>query len=108
MFARLRLDPTSSLSFEEQLANHLFALSESGLLNHIHQLPTVRELAVQLHVSPQVIASAYQMWQHSGLNNLLYPVLQRAVNAGYSTAEIQATTAVLLEELHHKSKTGNL
>jgi DNA-binding transcriptional regulator YhcF (GntR family) len=65
MLKAFRLDWSSSLDPEEQILQQLVILQEAGLLHHEYQLPTVRELAVQLHVPPSVIENAYRRWQGS-------------------------------------------
>jgi DNA-binding transcriptional regulator YhcF (GntR family) len=98
MLTAFRLDLSSSVALEEQLVEQLITFQEVGLLLHAHQLPTVRELSVQLNVAPTVIETAYRNWQQRGLLQLLaYPVMQ-AQEAGYSKDEIRAAVEKLLAD----------
>jgi DNA-binding transcriptional MocR family regulator len=91
------LDWTSPIAPEEQLLQQLIVLQEAGLLHHPEQLPTVRALAVQLHLSPAAVEAAYGAWRQRDLGRLLAPLLLEARRAGYSRGDIEKALAQLWE-----------
>jgi DNA-binding transcriptional MocR family regulator len=89
MLSEFRLDLSNPLSPEQQIINQLNVFQEIGLLNSPHQLPSVRELAVQLHIAPTIVETAYKRWQQEGLNHFLSPVIAQAKDAGYTKEQIE-------------------
>jgi GntR family transcriptional regulator len=63
----LQLDPASKVPVYQQIMRQVRHLGYSGRLRPGHQLPTVRELAVQLGVNFNTVARAYRLLQGTGV-----------------------------------------
>lgn len=56
----VELDPESGVPFYRQIINRVLMAISDGRLRAGDQLPTVRQLAVDLHVNPNTVARAYK------------------------------------------------
>lgn len=66
---RIMLDPKSGVPFYRQIIDQVqFAISD-GRLTCGDQLPTVRQLAVDLKINPNTVARAYQELEIRGVVN---------------------------------------
>ena len=66
---RLTIDPKSGVPFYRQIIDQVqFAIAD-GRLGQGDQLPTVRQLAVELKVNPNTVARAYQELEIKGVVN---------------------------------------
>lgn len=63
----LHLDPKSSLPIYAQLVDRVKHMVATGNLKPGDQLPTVRQLGVDLRVNPNTIARAYTELAHQGI-----------------------------------------
>ncbi|MBN2559993.1 MAG: GntR family transcriptional regulator [Phycisphaerae bacterium] len=64
---RFVLDPKSGVPFYRQIIDQIqFAIGD-GRLGHGDQLPTVRQLAVDLKINPNTVARAYQELEIRGV-----------------------------------------
>jgi GntR family transcriptional regulator len=63
----LHLDPKSSLPIYAQLMDRVKHMVATGNLKPGDQLPTVRQLGVDLRVNPNTIARAYTELSHQGI-----------------------------------------
>jgi GntR family transcriptional regulator len=63
----LHLDPRSSLPIYAQLVDRVKHMVATGSLKPGDQLPTVRQLGVDLRVNPNTIARAYTELAHQGI-----------------------------------------
>ena len=57
----IQVDVNSRIPLYEQIAHQILELIDSGKLNPGEQLPTVRELAVELGINFNTVARAYRM-----------------------------------------------
>lgn len=64
---RLRLDTTSALPIYAQMIDQIRRAVASGELSPGEQLPTVRQLAVELRINPNTVARVYRELEHLGL-----------------------------------------
>lgn len=114
---RFRLDPSSGVPFYRQIIDQVLAAIATGGLSTGEQLPTVRQLAVDLAVNFNTVARAYKELEIRGvvstqqgtgtfvaeqevsvdeierrrqLNQLLDEMLAKAARQGLTLAEIQA------------------
>ena len=63
------IDPKSGVPFYRQIIDQVqFAIAD-GRLGHCDQLPTVRQLAVDLKINPNTVARAYQELEIRGVVN---------------------------------------
>jgi GntR family transcriptional regulator len=63
----LKIDPGSSLPIYAQLIEQVKHLVATGRLRAGEQLPTVRQLGVDLRVNPNTVARAYTELAHNGI-----------------------------------------
>lgn len=61
------IDPASGLPIYLQLVNQVKRATAGGVLRSGDQLPSVRDLAVQLAVNPNTVAKAYQELEREGV-----------------------------------------
>lgn len=61
------IDPASGLPIYMQIINQVKRASATGLLKAGEQMPSVRELAVELAVNPNTISKAYQELERDGI-----------------------------------------
>jgi GntR family transcriptional regulator len=61
------VDPASGLPIYMQIINQVKRATASGLLKEGDQMPSVRELALQLTVNPNTISKAYQELERDGV-----------------------------------------
>ena len=114
---RFRLDPSSGVPFYRQIIDQVLAAIATGGLTTGQQLPTVRQLAVDLAVNFNTVARAYKELEIRGvvstqqgtgtfvaeqevsvddlerrrqLNQLLDEMLAKAARQGLTLAEIRA------------------
>ena len=64
---RLSLDTTSALPIYAQVMEQLRRAITAGHLGPGEQLPTVRQLAVELRINPNTVARVYRELEHLGL-----------------------------------------
>ena len=62
-----RLDLTSGVPVYRQLIDQVLVAKASGLLNPGDQLPTVRQLAVDLSINPNTVIRAYKELEIRGI-----------------------------------------
>ncbi|MGE5702887.1 MAG: GntR family transcriptional regulator [Clostridia bacterium] len=125
---RIQLHKDSNISYHEQLYQQIASLIRSGDLPPHAQLPTVRELAAQLHVNYNTIRSVYLRLQQEGLVDsrqgrgtivsnivndpslmrnpahlalLAKETLHKVKAMGYSMDEYIRAISVVKEELNH-------
>ena len=67
MAIEFELDPRSGVPFYRQIIDHVKQAVVSGRLEPGDQLPTVRQLAVDLSINPNTVARAYQMLEMEGV-----------------------------------------
>lgn len=60
------VDPSSGVPIYLQVVNQVKRAVASGLLDKGDQLPSVRELAMELTVNPNTVAKAYQELERDG------------------------------------------
>jgi GntR family transcriptional regulator len=63
----LKIDPKSSTPIYAQIVEQVKFQAASGRLRHGDQIPTVRELAMELRVNPNTIAKAYRDLEREGI-----------------------------------------
>lgn len=61
------VDPSNGLPIYMQIINQVKRATANGLLKAGDQLPSVRELAVELTVNPNTISKAYQELERDGI-----------------------------------------
>lgn len=61
------IDPSSGVPIYIQLIEQVKKATASGLLSKGEQLPSVRDMAVELTVNPNTIAKAYQELEREGI-----------------------------------------
>ena len=83
----ISLDPTSPVPPTEQIRSQLAALIHTGELAADARLPTVRQLAADLHVAAGTVARAYRELEASGLVRTGRAAGTR-VNPGQATGEV--------------------
>ncbi len=90
----------------EQLAVNITAMALSGELKPDEQLPSVRQLAVQLKINPNTIAKAYAELERRGVTytvtgkgSFINSDLSSAAKAQQSAAENNFTEAVMQARL---------
>jgi GntR family transcriptional regulator len=64
---RFQLDPHSGVPAYRQIIDQVRGGIASGALSTGHQLPTVRQLAVDLSINPNTVVRAYRELELSGL-----------------------------------------
>jgi GntR family transcriptional regulator len=64
---RFHLDPNSGVPVYRQIIDQVRGGVASGVLNAGHQLPTVRQLAVDLEINPNTVVRAYRELELGGL-----------------------------------------
>ena len=62
-----RLDPRSGIPIYQQVVEQIKHLVANGRLRPDEQLPTVRQLAVELRVNPNTVARAYTQLAEEGV-----------------------------------------
>jgi GntR family transcriptional regulator len=62
-----RLDPTGGIPIYQQLVEAVKQATATGRLREGDQLPTIRELALQLRVNPNTVSHAYQELEREGV-----------------------------------------
>lgn len=103
---RIQLHKDSNLSYHEQLYQQIASLIRSGDLLPLAQLPTVRELAGQLHVNYNTVRSVYLRLQQEGLVDSRQgrgTIVSNIVNDP-SMMRNPAQLALLAKETVHKVK----
>lgn len=63
----LRIDPDSAMPIYAQIVDEVQRAIATGHLNPGDQLPTVRQLAVDLKVNPNTVARAYMELERAGV-----------------------------------------
>jgi GntR family transcriptional regulator len=63
----IRLDPTSGVPVYRQLIDQVLVAKASGALRPGDQLPTVRQLAVDLSINPNTVVRAYKELEIRGI-----------------------------------------
>ncbi len=63
------IDPRSGVPYYRQIIDQIQFAIASGTLATGHQLPTVRQLAVDLKINPNTVARAYQELEIKGVLN---------------------------------------
>jgi GntR family transcriptional regulator len=63
----VRLDPTSGVPVYRQLIDQVLVAKASGALRPGDQLPTVRQLAVDLSINPNTVVRAYKELEIRGI-----------------------------------------
>jgi GntR family transcriptional regulator len=63
----IRLDPASSVPIYIQIADRIRQMVAAGLLKPGAQLPTIRQLAVDLTIDPNTVARAYALLDSEGV-----------------------------------------
>ncbi|MGD8451039.1 MAG: GntR family transcriptional regulator [Phycisphaerae bacterium] len=122
---RLSIDARSGVPFYRQIIDQVqFAIAD-GRLSHGDQLPTVRQLAVELKINPNTVARAYQELEIRGvvctqmgtgtfigtekielspeqrqrmLNQICTELLSRASAYGFTLDEVVAALAARAEQ----------
>lgn len=61
------VDPASGVPIYMQIINQVKRATASGLMKTGDQMPSVRELAMELTVNPNTIAKAYQELEREGI-----------------------------------------
>lgn len=61
------VDPSSGVPIYLQIVNQVKRATASGLFKEGDQMPSVRELAMELTVNPNTIAKAYQELERDGI-----------------------------------------
>jgi GntR family transcriptional regulator len=64
---RFRIDPRSGVPFYRQIIDQVKYGMARGVLSAGDQLPTVRQLAVDLSINPNTVARAYQELEIRGI-----------------------------------------
>jgi GntR family transcriptional regulator len=64
---RLEVDTTSALPIYAQVMEQIRKAIAGGALGPGDQLPTVRQLAVELRINPNTVARVYKELEHQGL-----------------------------------------
>ncbi|HWE85963.1 MAG TPA: GntR family transcriptional regulator [Terracidiphilus sp.] len=64
---RFHLDPNSGVPVYRQIIDQVRGGVASGVLDAGHQLPTVRQLAVDLEINPNTVVRAYRELELGGL-----------------------------------------
>jgi DNA-binding transcriptional regulator YhcF (GntR family) len=103
---RLTLQKDSNISYHEQLYQQIASLIRSGELAPHSQLPTVRDLAAQLHVNYNTVRSVYLRLQQEGLVDSRQgrgTIVSNIVNDPLLTRN-PAHLALLAKETLHKVK----
>lgn len=62
----IKLDYKSSLSLHEQIANNIKNLIFNGAYPEHSQLPSVREMSVDITVNPNTVQKAYKLLENDG------------------------------------------
>jgi len=60
----LQINPSSALPIYAQIINQIKYLIATGTLMPKNQLPSVRQLAIQLRINPNTVAKAYRELEH--------------------------------------------
>ena len=60
----LQINPSSALPIYAQIINQVKYLIATGTLMSKNQLPSVRQLAIQLRINPNTVAKAYRELEH--------------------------------------------
>jgi len=63
----LHVDPTSGVPIYLQIVQQIRSAVATGVLEEGEELPSVRELAVELAVNPNTVAKAYRELQRDGV-----------------------------------------
>lgn len=103
---RITLQKESTISYHEQLYQQIASLIRSGELPPHSQLPTVRDLASQLHVNYNTVRSVYLRLQQEGLVDSRQgrgTIVSNVVNDPLLTRN-PAHLALLAKETLHKVK----
>lgn len=101
------IDPSNGIPIYVQLIEQIKKAIATGLLNPGEQLPSVRELAVELTVNPNTVSKAYQDLEREGLIETLRGrgtfVSQKANKQGPEERKRALHEAVhkFLIEVHH-------
>lgn len=61
------VDPSSGVPIYLQIVNQVKRATASGLLREGDQMPSVRELAMELTVNPNTVAKSYQELERDGI-----------------------------------------
>jgi GntR family transcriptional regulator len=64
---KVQLDTTSPLPIYAQMMEQIRKAIKAGQLRPGEQLPTVRQLAVDLRINPNTVARVYRELEHAGL-----------------------------------------
>ncbi len=101
------VDPSDGLPIYMQIINQIKRATANGLLKAGDQLPSVREMAVQLTVNPNTISKAYQELERDGIiktsRGIGTFVAEKEIKIVYEerTKEMMAAIDRLLVEAHH-------
>ena len=60
------IDASSGIPVYKQIVVEIVKQIESGILKNSKRLPTVRELAIQIHVNPNTVARSYRELERKG------------------------------------------
>lgn len=85
----LQLNFKSGVPICDQIMNGFIRMKALGLIESGEQLPSVRQLAVELSVNPNTIQKAYQMLESSGV---IYSVKGKG---SFVSTDAAADTAVI-------------
>lgn len=105
------IDPSSGIPIYVQLIEQVKKATASGLLNNGEQLPSVRELAVELTVNPNTVSKAYQELEREGIIETLRGrgtfVSQKGIQLGKEEKKkaLQEKMQNFLVEAHHLKAT---
>lgn len=105
------IDHSSGVPIYVQLVDQVKKATASGLLNPGEQLPSVRELAVELTVNPNTIAKSYQELEREGIIETLRGrgtfVTKKATRQGPAERKkaLQQSLQKLFIEAHHLQAT---
>jgi len=101
------VDPASGVPIYLQLINQVKRATASGLMKTGDQMPSVRELAMELTVNPNTIAKAYQELERAGIIKTLRGVgtfvAEKEVKIVYEERVKAIMTAIekVIVEAHH-------
>ncbi|HWI54188.1 MAG TPA: GntR family transcriptional regulator [Desulfobacteria bacterium] len=103
----IHVDPSNGLPIYMQIINQIKRATANGLLRPGDQLPSVRELAVELTVNPNTISKAYQELERDGIIKTVRGigtfVSEKEIKIVHEEREKEMIAAIdrLLVEAHH-------
>lgn len=101
----LRVEPKSGIPIYLQLIEQIKHLVATGVLEDGQQLPTVRQLAVDLEINPNTVAKAYAELERQGIIERRQGIgtfvrLRRAaLRSGEREAKLDSLCAAFLSQL---------